>query len=70
MTAPKELHDRIDRLSPEGVQALQTFLERQEHVERQMAALHAFASDWTPDEQVAWEEGTQRRPWHSPRGAR
>lgn len=63
MTASKELHDQIDRLSPEGVQALREFLERQAFVERQMAALHAFAEGWTPEEQAAWDEGTTRRPW-------
>lgn len=65
MTAPKELHERIDQLSPEGLEALRAFLERQEYVARQMAALEAFATDWTPDEQAAWDEGTQRRPWRT-----
>lgn len=65
MTANKELHERIDQLSPEGVKALETFLERQAFAERQMAALHAFAADWTPEEQAAWDEGTKRRPWRT-----
>lgn len=69
MTAPKELHEKIDQLSPDGVKALREFLERQAYVERQMAALYAFAEAWTPEEQAAWDEGTKRRPWRaSPAG--
>lgn len=65
MTAPKELHEKIDQLSPEGIKALQEFLARQEYAARQIAALEAFAADWTPEEQAAWDEGTKRRPWRT-----
>lgn len=65
MTAPRELHEKIDQLSPEGIKALREFLERQDYVARQMAALQAFAEGWTPEEQAAWDEGTKRRPWRT-----
>lgn len=66
MTAPKELHEKIDQLSPEGLKALRDFLERQAYVQRQMAALHAFAEGWTAEEQAAWEAAMSRRmTWRS-----
>lgn len=63
MTASKDLHERIDRLSPEGLQHIVTELERQERIQRHLEALTAFQEGWTSDEQAAWLEGTQRRPW-------
>ncbi|UTA51446.1 hypothetical protein MSS93_04035 [Deinococcus radiodurans] len=48
MTAPKELHERIDRLPPEAIKAIQELVERQEYAAQQIAALKAFAADWTP----------------------
>ncbi|AAF11654.1 MULTISPECIES: hypothetical protein [Deinococcus] len=65
MTAPKELHERIDRLPPEAIKAIQELVERQEYAAQQIAALKAFAADWTPEEQAAWDEGTKRRPWRT-----
>ncbi len=63
MTVPKELHDQIDRLSPESLQRLQEFLEqeRRERVERHLAALDAFAEGWTPEEEAAFEAALNRR---------
>lgn len=65
MTASKELHERIDRLPPEGIRAVLEVVERQEYAARQIEALKAFAADWTPEEQAAWDEGTKRRPWRT-----
>ena len=65
MTANKELHERIDQLSPEGVKALETFLERQERIRHHLAALTAFQEGWTLEAAAAFEEGAQRRPWRS-----
>ena len=65
MTAPQDLHDRIDRLPPEGLKAVLEVVERQEYAARQLAALQAFAADWTAEEQAAWDEGTKRRPWRT-----
>lgn len=61
MTASKELHERIDRLSPEGQERLRVFLERQEKIERHMAAVEAFATGWTPEESEAFEQALSRR---------
>jgi len=61
VTASKELHERIDQLSPEGQERLRAFLERQEKIERHMAALDAFAAGWTAEEEVAFEEALSRR---------
>lgn len=65
MTAPKELHERIDQLSPEGQERLRAFLERQEKIERHLAALDVFMEGWTPEEAAAFQEGAQRRPWRA-----
>lgn len=62
MTAPKELHDRLDQLSPEGWQAVLATIEQQERIRRHLEALTAFQTGWTPEEQAAWDEGTKRRP--------
>lgn len=62
MTAPKELHDQIDRLSPQGLERLREFLERQRRVEQHLAALDAFAEGWTPEEEAAFEAAMTRRP--------
>ncbi|GAA5512650.1 hypothetical protein Dcar01_01368 [Deinococcus carri] len=63
MTAPQELHEKIDQLSPEGLKRLQEFLERerQERVERHLAALDAFAEGWTPEEEAAFEAALSQR---------
>ncbi|MEF2279214.1 hypothetical protein V3W47_12970 [Deinococcus sp. YIM 134068] len=61
MTAPKELHEQIDRLSPEGQERLRAFLERQEKIERHLAALEAFSTGWTPEEEAAFEQALSRR---------
>lgn len=61
MTAPKELHEKIDQLSPEGQERLRAFLERQRQVEQHLAALDAFAEGWTPEEETAFEAALSRR---------
>lgn len=61
MTAPKELHERIDQLSPEGQERLRAFLERQEKIDRHLAALEAFSTGWTPEEEAAFEQALSRR---------
>lgn len=65
MTASKELHERIDCLSPERLQHIVAELERQERIQKHLEALTAFQEGWTPDEEAAWLEGTQRRPWRT-----
>lgn len=65
MTAPQDLHERIDRLPPESLKAVLEVVERQEYAARQIEALRAFAADWTPEEQAAWDEGTKRRPFRT-----
>ena len=61
MTATTELHKRIDQLSPEGVKALETFLERQAFAEQQLRLLREFAEGWTPEEEAAFEAALSRR---------
>jgi hypothetical protein len=61
VTASRELHERIDRLSPQAQERLREFLERQERVERHLAALDAFAEGWTPEEEAAFEAALTRR---------
>lgn len=61
MTVSKELHDQIDRLSPEGQEQLRLFLERQAFADEQMRLLHEFAEGWTPEEKVAFEAAMNRR---------
>lgn len=61
MTAPKELHERIDQLSPEGQERLRVFLEREAFAEQQDQALLAFAEGWTPEEEAAFEAALSRR---------
>lgn len=65
MTASRELHERIDRLSPEAQAELAAFLDEKERIQKHLEALTAFQEDWTPDEEAAWLEGTQRRPWRT-----
>ncbi|GBF05165.1 hypothetical protein DAERI_030331 [Deinococcus aerius] len=65
MTAPKELHERIDRLSPEALRRVAEVVENEERIQRHLEALAAFQEGWTPEEQAAWDEGTRRRPWRT-----
>ena len=66
MTASKELHEQVDRLSPEGVEQLRVFLERQAFADEQMRLLHEFAEGWTPEEEEAFEAAMNRRvPWRT-----
>ena len=62
MTAPREFHEQIDQLSPEGLKELRLFLERQAFADRQMHLLREFAAGWTPDEVAAFEAAMTRRP--------
>lgn len=65
MTTREEAKAKLDVLSDADFQAVVKLIEHREYVARQMAALEAFASDWTPDEEAAWLEGTKRRPWRA-----
>ncbi len=65
MTTREEVKAKIDALSETAFEEVAKLIERQAYVERQMAALHAFAADWTPEEQAAWDEGTRRQPWRT-----
>ena len=65
MTTREEAKAKIDTLSDSSFEEVLKIIERQAYVDRQLAALEAFAADWTPDEQAAWDEGTKRRPWRT-----
>ncbi|WP_029476756.1 hypothetical protein [Deinococcus frigens] len=65
MTTREEIKAKIDALSDASFEEVVKVIERQAYVEQQMAALTAFAEDWTPEEQAAWDEGTKRRPWRT-----
>lgn len=65
MTSREEAKAKLDTLSDSAFEEVVRVIERQAYVEQQMAALNAFAEDWTPEEQAAWDEGTKRRPWRT-----
>ncbi|QFP76844.1 hypothetical protein [Deinococcus sp. AJ005] len=65
MTTREEAKAKLETLSDSAFEEVVKVIERQEYVARQMAALQAFAEDWTPEEQAAWDEGTKRRPWRT-----
>lgn len=65
MTAPKELHERIDRLPPDSLERIAAAIAKEEQIQRHLDALRAFQADWTPEEQAAWDEGTKRRPFRT-----
>lgn len=53
MTAPQDLHERIDRLPPESLPSILAAIEEQERIQKHLEALCAFQADWTPEEQAA-----------------
>lgn len=65
MTTREEAEAKLDTLSDSASEEVVRVIDRRVYVEQQMAALHAFAEDWTPEEQAAWDEGTKRRPWRT-----
>lgn len=61
MTAPKELHEGIDQLSPKGLEELRLLLERHKLADERLRRVREFAEGWTPEEEAAFEAAMNRR---------